>query len=89
MDEKLMEQFKEQFKTELEKAFSRGVWAGGAEIAKNILKKINEYKHNHVIAVEKVKSFCNYVVQYVKLQETNVDQKTNTEDKHEKDSNDI
>ena len=67
MEDKLTEQFKEQFRTELENAFSRGVVAGGVTIAKNILDKINSHKRNMAVAIPEIRKLCNYVIEYAKV----------------------
>lgn len=69
MEEKLTEKFKEQFKTELENAFARGVKAGGVMIAKNVLAKLNEYKRNQAVGAQKVREFCNYIITFIGIQE--------------------
>ena len=69
MDEKLTEQFKEQFKTELENAFSRGVKAGGIMVAKNVLAKLDEYKRNQTVGAHKVRAFCNSLITFVGMME--------------------
>lgn len=71
MDEKLMEKFKEQFKTELERAFARGVKAGGVMVAKNVIAKLDEHKRNQVAGAFKVRAFCNNVITLVKMEEEN------------------
>ncbi len=67
MDNKDLEKFQAQFQEELEKAFSRGVVAGGVTIAKNILEKINSHKRNMSVAIPEIRKFCNYVIEYAKV----------------------
>ena len=69
MDENFTKQFEEQFKTELENAFSRGIAAGGVIVAKTVLSKMNEYKHNPVISNQKARMFCNSVIEFAKVKE--------------------
>ena len=75
MDENFSKQFEDKFRAELENAFSRGIAAGGQIVAKTVLSKMNEYKHNPVVSNQKARMFCNYVIEFAKVQEKENEQK--------------